>query len=405
MSYCSNCGTLISDEWKFCPRCGAKKRPDICPSCGRQLRDEWLFCPQCGTPAGGADTDKASALFETSGESEVLPEPPENEPEPEAEPEAESKSEPEAESKYEAEDAVPEADETFEIPDTTEPEAEDELPPVKELFYEQDEPEQSAEEHEYAGLIVQRDAIREELKLLDERSAELNRTGDEFLKLPPEERSRISEERRRIRTGQGRCHSRLLQISGRLRQLAEQEARRGREIYSREHPEVVCPACSAKLRRGVDTWPLCPFCGENVTEPGHAGSNTVLLKLRCGEAGIKRVWYTGDRDFFEYWEAYHNRHRKHEYHYSAGRVVLTAEDAESRGEGVASEMPDELYAMHTLLHRERAAETGEDNAGGMQTVNMGTLDMTDLNEAERLAFLRLLLVDRPNRDRRKFKLE
>lgn len=408
MSYCGNCGTLISVGWKFCPRCGAKKRPDICPSCGRQLRDEWLFCPQCGTRTGESDPEEATETFENAAEPVVLPEPeselPENEPKPEAECEPGEDSEAAAECEPEPESGKPAEAETPEIPDIAEP-AENELPAVIGLFYEQDETEQSAEEHEYASLIVQRDAIREELKRLNERSAELNRTDDEFLKLPVEERSRISEERRRIRTGQGRCHSRLLQISDRLRQLAEQEARLGREIYSREHPEVVCPACAAKFRRGIDTWPLCPFCGEKVTEPGHTGVNTVLLKLRCGEAGIKRVWYTGDREFYEYWEAYHNRHRKHEYHYSADRVVLIAEDAETRGEGVVSEMPDELYAMHTLLHREKSAEAGENNEGGMRTVNMGTLDMTDLSEAERLAFLRLLLADKPNRERRKFKLE
>ena len=382
MSYCSNCGTLISDEWKFCPRCGTKKRPDVCPDCGRELRDEWLFCPRCG-----ARTDENEAEIELP---EELPESGEvtqiaemNEPEPE----------------------MPETEELPEMPAETEPEPAEEPPAAEELSYERAEREQSAGELEYAELIARRDAIGEELKILDERSAELNRTVDEFLKLPAEERSRISEERRRIRSGQGRCHSELLQISGRLRQLAEQEAKLGRGIYTREHPEVLCPTCGAKLRRGVDTWPICPFCGENVTEPGHTGSNTVLLKLRCGEAGIKRVWYTGDRDFFEYWEAYNSLHRKHEYHYSTGRVVLTEEDAETQREGVPAEMPDELYAMHTLLRRERCAEAGEDSEDGMRTVNMGTLDMTDLSEAERLAFLRLLQSDKPSRDRRKFRLE
>lgn len=394
MSYCSNCGTLISDEWKFCPRCGTKKRPDICPDCGRELRDEWRFCPRCGarTDENDAETELSELLDEpealTEAEiklTEKLPESgdllrstEENEPEPD----------------------MPEPEDMSEMPAVTEPEPADE-----ELLFERAEREPSAGELEYAELIARRDAIGEELKILDERSAELNRTVDEFLKLPAEERGRISEERRRIRSGQGRCHAELLQISGRLRQLAEQEARLGRGIYTREHPEVLCPACGAKLRRGVDTWPICPFCGENVTEPGHTGSNTVLLKLRCGEAGIKRVWYTGDRDFFEYWEAYNSPHRRHEYHYSTDRVVLTAEDAEIRGKSVTAEMPDELYAMHTLLRRERCREAGEDSEDGMRTVNMGTLDMTDLSEAERLAFLRLLLTDKPSRDRRKFRLE
>lgn len=400
MSYCGNCGTFISDGWKFCPRCGAKKRPDICPDCGRELRDEWLFCPRCGTPTEESDPDGAAAFSENSEEAKTLTAAEiENEPE-----SPEEQSEPAAEPIQEAGNENPEA-ETDEVTELTEPGTEDDFPAVTELYYEQAEREQSAEEHEYADLMEQRDTIREELKLLDERLASLNRTDDEFLKLPPEERSRISEERRRIRAGQGRCHSRLLQITGRLRQLAGQEARRGREIYIREHPEVVCPSCAAKLRRGVDIWPLCPFCGENVTEPGHTGSNTVLLKLRCGEAGIKRVWYTGDNDFYDYWEAYHARHRRHEYHYSVNKAVLTAEYAERRAESVVAEMPEELSAVHTLLYRKRLPETGKDSADGIQTANMGSLDMTDLSEAERFAFLRLLLVDKPDRERRRFKLE
>lgn len=377
MSYCGNCGMLIADGWKFCPRCGNKKRPDICPDCGRELRDEWSFCPGCGGSIEEQGTaDRSAVTVHTKNEM------------------------PMSDDAEEIQRAVPAAI-TEEPADSGE-----ELWETIEASENPCEPQDSEEEVWYAELTAQRDALREELRLLGERSAELNGTDDEFLKLPAEERRRIREERCEIRTSQGRCHAQLLQISGKLRHLAEQEARRGREIFSREHPAVTCPTCSAKLRRGVDTWPLCPFCGEDVTEPGRIQNNTVLLKLRCGGEGIKRVWYTGSRDFFEYWEAYHSRHRKHEYHYSEGRAVLTAEAAESRGEVVVSEMPDELPALHILLYRERASEdNGGDRADGMRTVNLGALDMTDLSEAERFAFLHLLLADPPSKDRRKFKLE
>lgn len=416
MSYCGNCGTLITDGWNFCPRCGKKKRPDICPKCGRELRDGWTFCPACGT--GIEERSVSTVLPAETVEERIVPEAdavpektevpaPENIPEelpaPENVPEelpVQENVPKELPAPENAEESLTAAEPVTEFP----PEWEELRQEAAETPETDPEPRQSDEEELYAALIARRDALREKMKILDAKAAELNTTDMITAKLPEEERRRIAEERREIRTNQGRCHTQLLQLSAEIRRLADREARRGREIYSHEHPEVACPACSAKLRRGVDTWPLCPFCGEDVTEPGRAQNNTVLLKLRCGENGLKRVWYTGDREFSEYWEAFRARHRRHEYRYSDGRAVLTAEDARSRGEGVVSEIPDELPALHILLHRENAGG-GEDSADGMRTVNLGTLDMTDLTEAERFAFLRLLLADRPDKNQRRFKLE
>lgn len=44
---CGNCNQTISDEYAFCPACGAKtKQP--CESCGAELKMDWNCCPNCG---------------------------------------------------------------------------------------------------------------------------------------------------------------------------------------------------------------------------------------------------------------------------------------------------------------------------------------------------------------------
>ena len=169
--------------------------------------------------------------------------------------------------------------------------------------------------------------------------------------------------------------------------------------------EVICPNCGSKLRKGVDTWPLCPFCGEDVTAPGRPSSCTVLLKVNCGEKDIRRVWYTGNRDFFDYWESFAGHHSKHEYHFSAERAVLTVEDAKNRSERTASELPDELPASHTLLKQARfSGEIDGERVDGIRTENLGTVDLAELSEAERLAFLKILLTTKPDREKRRFNL-
>jgi len=44
---CSNCNQTISDEFTFCPICGAKTK-QTCESCGAELNAEWKCCPSCG---------------------------------------------------------------------------------------------------------------------------------------------------------------------------------------------------------------------------------------------------------------------------------------------------------------------------------------------------------------------
>ncbi len=393
MGYCANCGTLISAGWTFCPACGAAGRPDVCPDCGRILKDEWTFCPSCGArieaPGEGPAVDPTQAGTETADEEPEAPAPGRG-----AEPEAEDGENPAP---------GPESGERFETEDDGEPshgtEAEEQCPAGP-----HSEPELRPEEQEYAGLIEKRDSLREELRQLDARLTELNGMDGETVKLSGEDRARISEERREIRTAQGRCHSQLLQIARTLRSIAEQEASRGRAIFSREHPEVDCPMCANKLRRGMDTWPYCPYCGENVTEKEPTPGGTALLKLRCGESGIKRVWYTGDADFCEFWSELRAKHRRHEYRYSAGRAVLTAEGDAKRETAPISAMPDELAPMLVILRRAPAGEEEAESADGMRTQRLGALDMTDLDEEERFAFLRRLQTVEPNAEYRKFDL-
>jgi Zn finger protein HypA/HybF involved in hydrogenase expression len=48
--YCDNCGTEVSQDEPFCPKCGRKFASIRCPACGFS-GEEKLFdngCPQCG---------------------------------------------------------------------------------------------------------------------------------------------------------------------------------------------------------------------------------------------------------------------------------------------------------------------------------------------------------------------
>ncbi|HVI42655.1 MAG TPA: zinc ribbon domain-containing protein [Anaerovoracaceae bacterium] len=44
---CGNCNTTISDEFTYCPVCGAKTK-QTCEDCGAELKAEWKCCPSCG---------------------------------------------------------------------------------------------------------------------------------------------------------------------------------------------------------------------------------------------------------------------------------------------------------------------------------------------------------------------
>ena len=54
---CSNCGSLIPLNTKFCPNCGATQvtasaapgGSKFCPNCGAAVSADHKFCPSCGT--------------------------------------------------------------------------------------------------------------------------------------------------------------------------------------------------------------------------------------------------------------------------------------------------------------------------------------------------------------------
>ena len=59
MVKCSNCGTEVSDEAKFCNNCGSEivvEEPvndngtKFCSNCGYEMPQATKFCPECGTP-------------------------------------------------------------------------------------------------------------------------------------------------------------------------------------------------------------------------------------------------------------------------------------------------------------------------------------------------------------------
>lgn len=51
---CTNCGTGISDEAKFCPGCGEAAPDEVivkyCSNCGNKYAEGALFCGGCGSP-------------------------------------------------------------------------------------------------------------------------------------------------------------------------------------------------------------------------------------------------------------------------------------------------------------------------------------------------------------------
>ncbi|MCX7922437.1 MAG: zinc ribbon domain-containing protein [Clostridia bacterium] len=51
---CSNCGTKITGQYKFCPSCGAKAKEE-CANCSTELKKEWKCCPICGAEKPAAD--------------------------------------------------------------------------------------------------------------------------------------------------------------------------------------------------------------------------------------------------------------------------------------------------------------------------------------------------------------
>ena len=44
---CPECNAAVSDDFKFCPKCGGRIK-EQCSSCGGELKNEWKCCPVCG---------------------------------------------------------------------------------------------------------------------------------------------------------------------------------------------------------------------------------------------------------------------------------------------------------------------------------------------------------------------
>ena len=49
---CKYCGTLVSDEMKFCTNCGKKmeRKTSYCTNCGNIINFNSKFCNICGAP-------------------------------------------------------------------------------------------------------------------------------------------------------------------------------------------------------------------------------------------------------------------------------------------------------------------------------------------------------------------
>ncbi len=45
---CTGCGSEMSADFAFCPKCGTKSH-STCPSCGTECSADFAFCPKCGT--------------------------------------------------------------------------------------------------------------------------------------------------------------------------------------------------------------------------------------------------------------------------------------------------------------------------------------------------------------------
>lgn len=51
---CHNCGSEVSEEYKFCPECRASLK-ESCNDCGKELQRDWNCCPVCGKSKGAID--------------------------------------------------------------------------------------------------------------------------------------------------------------------------------------------------------------------------------------------------------------------------------------------------------------------------------------------------------------
>ena len=71
---CSNCGTVLNENQKFCPKCGTPNTPpkkNVCSKCGTELVDGQQFCPACGQKVGleiDANVNQAISQFNSEVE-------------------------------------------------------------------------------------------------------------------------------------------------------------------------------------------------------------------------------------------------------------------------------------------------------------------------------------------------
>lgn len=46
---CPQCGEPVRDNWRLCPVCETRLRPEACPGCGAPVKENWKRCPECET--------------------------------------------------------------------------------------------------------------------------------------------------------------------------------------------------------------------------------------------------------------------------------------------------------------------------------------------------------------------
>jgi RNA polymerase subunit RPABC4/transcription elongation factor Spt4 len=52
---CSNCGTEVGSDFRYCPKCGYGVTPS-CANCGHAISHEYVCCPYCGKPVAATIT-------------------------------------------------------------------------------------------------------------------------------------------------------------------------------------------------------------------------------------------------------------------------------------------------------------------------------------------------------------
>lgn len=64
MITCKNCGAVLSDDSRFCGKCGIAiqtAKNSICPNCRSEVAPDLIFCDKCGTKLSLPATDSYSS--------------------------------------------------------------------------------------------------------------------------------------------------------------------------------------------------------------------------------------------------------------------------------------------------------------------------------------------------------